>query len=430
MILGALIHAGLDVEALTRELAKLNLDEWHLHVSTTHRHAIAATRVEVHAHDHAGHAQHGTDADTREHTHEHSHSHGHDHHGGGGHRHHGHHHTHDTDGAHTHDHPHRGLDDILALIDRSNLPDGVKRTASRIFDRLAEAEANAHRVSKHEVHFHEVGAIDALIDIVGAATGLDLMGIEAVYCSPLPVGRGFVRCDHGMMPIPVPGTMELLKDVPVYPTSIDRELITPTGAAIVTTLASGFGRTPEMTVRAVGYGAGKRDLIEQPNMLRVVIGDRPDAATAFQTDTVHLIETNIDDQSPEAFGYLVDQLLAAGALDAYFTPITMKKGRPAYQLSVLAEPDAVEGLSALVLRETSTFGVRVSPLSRRKVAREVVRVTTRFGEVRVKVGTAPDILKIAPEYDDCRRAAELSGAPIREVYDAAIEAYRSVYGQS
>ena len=257
MILGALIHAGLDAEALERELRKLPLDGWHLHVDMAHRHHIAATRVEFHDH-------HGTPVDE---PHEHEH-----HHDDHEHEHHEH-----ADGEHAHEgghHPHRHLADILGIIRGSGLDDAVKSNAERVFDRLADAESNAHRVPKDEIHFHEVGAVDAILDIVGACVGLHLLGVEEVHVSAMPVGRGFVRCEHGLMPVPVPGTMELLKGVPVYPTEIERELITPTGAAIVTTLAKGFGQIPEMTVDAVGYGAGKRDLVEQPNMLRVVLGKK------------------------------------------------------------------------------------------------------------------------------------------------------------
>jgi hypothetical protein len=217
--------------------------------------------------------------------------------------------------------------------------------------------------------------------------------------------------------------MELLKGVPVYPTEIERELVTPTGAAILTTLAAGYGSIPEMTVEAVGYGAGKRDLTEQPNMLRVVLGKKKSDETAFLTDSVVVLETNLDDQSPETFGYLLDQLLKDGALDAFFTPIVMKKGRPAYCLSVLAEPTVAERLASLILRETTTFGVRTWLAARRKLHREFVRVETAFGLVTVKVGRGDGVFKVAPEYEDCRRCAETTGAPIRDVYDAALDAF-------
>ena len=285
MFLGSLIHAGLDPNALEAELRKLPLDGWHLHIDTTHRHAIAATRFEVHTDE----SDHAHDAHGHSHSHEHSHDghhhhgdhkHGHDHaHGDHAHAHGDHTHKHDHDhhhapDGHTHEHPHRGLDAITKIIQASALSDGVKETALRIFDRLADAESAAHQVPKDEIHFHEVGAVDAIIDIVGASVAVHLLGIEEIVASPLPIGRGFVKCAHGLMPIPVPGTLELLKNVPVYPTEINRELITPTGAAIITTLASGFGAHPEMTIEAVGYGAGKRDLKEQPNMLRVTIGKK------------------------------------------------------------------------------------------------------------------------------------------------------------
>jgi len=410
MILGALIHAGLDAEALERELRKLPLDDWHLHVELVRtavehqdvaglrRHHIAATRVAFHDH-------HGTPVDAPP-PHEHPHPH--------------------PEHAHESGHsPHRHLSDILSIIRGSTLDDAVKTNAERIFDRLADAEANAHRIPKEEIHFHEVGALDAILDIVGACVGLHLLDVEEVYVSPMPVGRGFVRCAHGLMPVPVPGTMELLRGVPVVPTEIEGELVTPTGAAILTTLARSFGPIPEMTVEAVGYGAGTRDLAEQPNMLRLVLGKKKSDENAFLTDSVVVLETNLDDQSPETFGYLLERLLAAGALDASFTPIVMKKGRPAYCLTVLSEPEGAERLTSLILRETTTFGVRTWTATRRKLQREFVHVETPYGTVRMKVGRGGDVFKIAPEYEDCRRCAEASGAPIREVYEAALFAYRS-----
>lgn len=385
MILGALLHAGLDVSALEEELRKLPLDDWHLHKEVVRRHRIAATRVEFHDRhrrpvDESPHRPHANSS-------------------------------------------HRHLEDILQLIQQSDLEASVKANAARIFDRLAEAEGAAHHLPKESVHFHEVGALDAILDVVGACVGFHRLGVEEIYVSPMPVGRGFVRCAHGVMPVPVPGTMELLRGVPIVPTEVVGELVTPTGAAILTTLAAGYGSVPEMRVLSVGYGAGKRDLAEQPNMLRVVLGER--TSPPFLTDSVVLLETNLDDQSPETFGYLLEQLLNAGALDAFFTPVVMKKGRPAYALSVLAEPADAERLAALVLKETSTFGVRLFSATRRKLHREQLTVETPFGRVKVKVGRGEGVFKVAPEYEDCRRCAESANVPIRDVYEAALAAYRA-----
>jgi uncharacterized protein (TIGR00299 family) protein len=398
MVLGALLHAGLDIAALEAELRKLPLEGWHIHTGIVRRHSIAATRVEVHTSDHA---------DGPAHTHEH---------------------PDDHDAGHSH----RGLSDVMDIIHRSGLSEPVQRDATRIFARLAEAEAAAHRVATQEVYFHEVGAVDAIVDIVGAAAALHALGVEEVYASPLPVSRGFVRSAHGQMPLPAPGTMELLKGVPIYPTEGDTELVTPTGAAILTTLAREFGPMPEMVVGAVGYGAGGRDLAERPNMLRVLVGDRPTSTDVdgLLRDRVLVLETNLDDQSPESFGYILDRLLDAGALDAYFTPIVMKKGRPGYQLSVLAEPTKADDLAGVVLAETTTFGVRLWEASRRKLAREFVAVDTPYGTVRVKVGRGGGVEKASPEFEDCRRLAEAARVPLREVYEAATCAYAGPRGRA
>ena len=406
MFLGAMVDAGLDLADLERELRKLPLDGWAITATHTKRHSIAATKVDVEDNSHQDSADHGHAAD---HGHDHDHDSDHDH-------------GHDHDADHDHSHETRGLSDIEKIVEGSTLDDEVKRVAMRIFTRLADAEAAAHRVPREQIHFHEVGAIDSIVDIVGAAVAIHLMGIQEVYASPIPAGRGFVKCAHGLMPLPAPGTMELLKDVPIQPSDIEKELVTPTGAAIIATLASGFGQIPRMTVNAIGYGAGGRDLEQQPNMLRVLIGTKNGESSGV-ADSITIIQTNIDDQSPEAFGYVLETLLKRGALDAYFTPIMMKKGRPAYQLSVLCRHEDAKTLAALILEHTTTFGVRMWEASRSMLAREYHSVETSYGSVTVKVGMAGKTHKVAPEFEDCRRLAEEHDAPIRDVYDAATRAY-------
>ncbi|MBT3270898.1 nickel pincer cofactor biosynthesis protein LarC [Candidatus Poribacteria bacterium] len=373
MFLGAMVDAGLDLGDLESELRKLPLEGWELSASDVKRHSIAATKVDVD--DNSG------------------------------------------------EHAHRHLSDIAKIVEESSLDDEIKRCAMRIFTSLADAEAAAHRVTREHIHFHEVGAIDSIVDIVGAATAIHLMGIQEVYASPIPAGRGFVKCAHGLMPLPAPGTMELLKDVPIEPSDIEKELVTPTGAAIISTLASGFGAIPRMTVNAIGYGAGGRDLEQQPNMLRVLVGTKNGDNAGGVADSITIVQTNIDDQSPEAFGYVLELLMKRGALDAYFTPIMMKKGRPAYQLSVLCRHDDAKALAALILEHTTTFGVRMWEASRNTLAREYHAVETPYGSVTVKVGMAGNVHKVAPEFEDCRRLAEEADAPIRDVYAAAVRSY-------
>ena len=282
-------------------------------------------------------------------------------------------------------------------------------------------EAKVHNTSKDRIHLHEVSGIDSIVDIVGCVIGLNLLGIEELYASPLALGSGFVRCAHGLMPVPVPGTMELLKGVEVRQTQIRKELVTPTGAAIITTLARGFGPMPEMVIDRVGYGAGTRELEEQPNLLRVCLGEKK--AISLENDRVYLIETNLDDMSPEIAGYLTELLFEKGALDVFLTSILMKKGRPATKLSLLAAPDLRESLTKVVLSETTTFGVRCHLVERSKLSRDFIEVQTRWGTVRAKRGSMDgEPIKTVPEYEDCKRIAEEQSMPFRQVYEEVMRA--------
>lgn len=319
------------------------------------------------------------------------------------------------------DTPHRHLRHVCDIIDRSNLHSSIKASAIRVFERLAEAEAAAHGTTPDRVHFHEVGAIDAIVDIVGACIALDLLGIDEVRCSPIPPGSGTVRCQHGLMPVPAPGTAALLKGVPLAACEEAGELTTPTGAAILTTLAAGFGVMPAMTIRAIGCGAGRREGQTRPNLLRLFVGE---VSTCAEGDEIVVTEANLDDSTPEVIGYVLDRLLAAGALDAYCTPIYMKKGRPAVMISALTEPGQQRAVEAILFAETTTFGVRSYRAARRKLVRSSEEVETPYGRIRVKVGRHDGkIVTTSPEYEDCRAAAERTGAPLREVMAAAMRSF-------
>jgi uncharacterized protein (TIGR00299 family) protein len=367
MILGALVDAGLPVDELQAAINGLRVAGIALRAETVKRGAFRGTLVRVET------AEHG--------------------------------------------HPHRHLSDILKILEAAEIPAAVRDDAARIFRRLAEAEAAAHGVPVEKIHFHEVGALDAIADIVGAAWGMRRLGLEAIQVSPINTGSGFVKGAHGTMPVPAPGTAALLTGIPSYSSGVQAELTTPTGAAILTTLAAGFGPMPAMTAERVGYGAGQREFTEQPNLLRLVIGS---AAAAHERDQVVVLEANIDDMNPQFFEPLLDRLFEAGALDAFLSPLLMKKSRPASLLTVLAEPDRAEALVRLILAHTTTFGVRTFTASRWKRRRDFTTVTTPFGDVRIKRGWDGDRIAIAsPEFEDCRKLAQAAGVPVQAVYDAA-----------
>jgi len=318
------------------------------------------------------------------------------------------------------DKPHRHLHHIRQLIEDGSLKPAVRARAIRVFTRLAEAEAAAHGTSMEHVHFHEVGAIDAIVDIVGACAALDALEIDEVRCSPIPTGHGTITCEHGVLPVPAPGTAALLKGVPLAECDEPGELTTPTGAALLTTLATAYGPMPAMTIESIGYGAGQREGKTRPNLLRLLVGQ---AATSAEADEITVLEANVDDSTPETVAYAVEKLLAAGALDAFCTPIYMKKGRPAVMVSVLAEPARRHELEAILFAETSTFGIRSYRAERRKLGRSYTEVDTPYGRIRLKVGRHGDkVVSVSPEYEDCRAAAERTGVPLREIMTAALRA--------
>jgi len=378
MLLGALIACGVPKEHLQQELARLNLPGWNLHVDTVQRNGIGAVDILVEMHDAPTHGRH--------------------------------------------------LAEIEGILSGSSLPQRVQERALAVFRRLAEAEAKIHGTTPQKIHFHEVGAIDAIVDITGACIGLEYLGVENVISSPLPMGRGFVECAHGTLPLPAPAVLELLRGVPAYGVDVEAELVTPTGAALVTTLAASYGPLPAMEIQATGYGAGKRQLPDRPNLLRAILGTM-DAHFATSAPEVAVLETNLDDLSPQFYDVVMGRLFDAGALDVYLTPIQMKKGRPAILLTALAEPARAEALADVLFRETPTLGVRFHTMKRICLEREWQTVATEYGQIRVKVGHWKGAATVAsPEYEDVKAAALATGAPIHKVYQAARAAYNHQTG--
>lgn len=318
------------------------------------------------------------------------------------------------------DQPHRTYRDVRVLLDRSSLPRGVRDRSERIFAKLAVAEARIHRAPLDDVHFHEVGAIDALADIVGTAAGLDYLGVERLLVAPLPLGRGFVRAAHGRVPLPAPATAELLRGFPVTPVDFEGELVTPTGAAIVAALAKPAPQFPRCTLERTAFGAGTKVWPDRPNVLRVALVREHVEATH---EALQLLETNLDDANPEWVAHAVDRLLRAGARDAWLTPITMKKGRAAVTLAVLAPSSLMAALGDLVLRETTAIGYRITDVRRTELAREHVEVETAYGTVPLKVVRVAAVARAKPESDVCRALADTHGVPVRTVSEAALEAF-------
>ena len=313
-------------------------------------------------------------------------------------------------------HYHRHLADIMGIIERSSLSAAVVERSGAVFTVIAEAEARVHNTTVEKVHFHEVGALDSIVDIVGAAICLEKFGIERVYSSPVRLGSGgFVKTQHGTMPVPAPATLEILKGYPSVLTSLPYELTTPTGAAIIRALSSGMLDEQVLTVRSVGYGAGTREIPETPNLLRLIIADLPDD---YDRDDLMTVETNIDDMNPQLYPYLIEKLLSAGAHDAYLVPIIMKKGRPGMLLSVMAGRTRLDDIIPVIYAQTSTIGLRLQPIGRRKLPRREVEVQTSFGRVRAKVVLRGGRDVVTPEFDECKRIAEERGLPLIEVLRA------------
>jgi uncharacterized protein (TIGR00299 family) protein len=365
MVLAALVDLGWPIKELERELSKLDLFNYQIEAEKVAKQGITSTQIKIRIKE--GKKE-------------------------------------------------RTLKDILSILDKSKLEEKIKERSQAIFIRLASVEAKIHGKSVQEVHFHELGGLDTIIDVVGAVAGMKYLGIEKVYSSPLPLGKGLVKCSHGTLPVPAPATLELLKGVPVYGSNIEAELVTPTGAAIISTVAENFGQMPPMKIDNIGYGAGQRDL-PIPNLLRVSLGM---LRNAYEEDVVSLIQTNIDDMNPEFYEHIADRLFNEGALDVFLTPIQMKRTRPATMLSVITDEEKTEKMLELIFDETTTLGVRISKIKRRKLNREGRKVATKYGKIEVKIGKLDGMVKnISPSYEECRKIATRLNIPLKKIYQEA-----------
>src|SRR5271157_82593 len=374
MTLGALVDAGCSVDVLRNKLQGLPVPGWEVSSEKVWKNGMAATHVRVK--------------------------------------------TQETQ-------THRSLTTILDILKQSNLDKRVKARASAIFTKLGEAEAEVHDVPLEKIHFHEFGAVDAIVDIVGACIGFQELGFEKFACSPLNVGGGTAKMAHGVLPVPAPATARLLLGKPTYSTGVQKELVNPTGAAIVATLCDSFGLQPPMTVSAIGYGAGTADLEGQPNVLRLMVGDAAETRTGEYSEEIRILEANLDDLNPQVYGYFVERALAAGALDAFTTAVQMKKNRPGTLLTVLCKPADEAKFQELFFAETTTLGVRSYTTQRRVLPREWETVTTCYGEVRMKLARVNGrVVQVSPEYEDCRKLAEEKAVPLQRVMQEAMHAWR------
>jgi uncharacterized protein (TIGR00299 family) protein len=376
MTLGALVDAGCAVEQLRAQLRGLQVPGWELTAEKVWKNGMAATYVKVVTEDQS---------------------------------------------------KHRSLSAILEILEKSQLGSGVRERAGAIFRKLGEAEARVHDAPLEKMHFHEVGAVDAIVDIVGACVGFQALGIEKFACSPLNVGGGTAKMAHGVLPVPAPATANLLQGKPTYSNGVQKELVTPTGAAIVATLCDSFGPQPAMSVSAIGYGAGTADLEGQPNVVRIMVGEAAEKSVAGFDEEIAVVEANLDDMNPQIYGYFLEKALEAGALDVYTTPVQMKKNRPGTLLTVLCKPQDTNALMSLIFAETTTFGVRTYRAQRRVLPREWVNVGTEFGEVRIKVSRVNGrILHVAPEFEDCRKLAVEKNVPLQRVIAEAMRRYEKI----
>lgn len=436
MFLGALVDAGVRPSLFEQTVAVLNLGA-RLEISRVVRSGISATKVDVYV---AGEkdlpreeywakrsVHEGPSAGNIGHHHEHAHTHDHEH-------------SHAqaaenlqagtvllSEREHARHEHGRGLSEIRAIIHGAPISEKSKQTAIAIFEALGEAEAKIHNVPVDQVHFHEVGAVDAMVDIVCAAVGTEALQVDEIICSPLNLGGGTVQCAHGTFPIPAPATLELLKNAPVYSSGVQAELVTPTGAAIVKTLASRFSAFPEMIVEKSGYGAGSRDFSRFPNVVRLCVGET-ESSTAAKTaaETITVLEANLDDLNPQVFGYVMDRLLESGALDAFGMPVQMKKNRPGMLLTVLCKPELADDLTRLIFAETTTLGIRRREEMRRTLARRWEKVLTPWGEVRIKIASMNGtVTNYAPEFEDCRQIAAEHHVPLKTVMQEAARLYAS-----
>ena len=437
MLLGALVDAGVSLDGLAETAAALGVGA-RLDARKVMRGGLTATKVDVLTEESAeqgtGNREQGTVQAHEQHQHEHTHEPAHEH----GHGEHAHQHEHQHDEhAHDHDHehthaPHRSLSAILEIIARAAIPEAVKARASRAFQMLGEAEAAIHSIPIDKVHFHEVGAVDTIVDLVCAAAGVETLGVERWMASPLNVGSGTVKCAHGMLPVPAPATLALLGDAPVYSAGAPMERVTPTGAAVLRMLDVRYGTLPAMRVKARGYGAGGHDTPGEPNLLRLLVGEESESAfraagSESGAEPIAVIETVIDDSTPQLLAYVSEMLLGAGAWDVFSTLVQMKKGRTGTQLTVLAKPELGAALEEIILRETTTIGLRWRLENKVALVREIVEVSTRWGKVHVKVARWPSgkVANASPEYEDCRAIAQQHMVPLKDVMQVALRSYAS-----
>jgi uncharacterized protein (TIGR00299 family) protein len=371
MILGSLLDAGLELEQLQSELAKLHLTHYDLQAEKVVKKGVGGCQALV-----------------------------------------------VVDESHHHHH-HRSLADIKTIIAQSDLARPIRQKSIAIFTRLAEAEAKVHQTAIDQIHFHEVGAMDAIIDVVGAVAGIAALGIQKIFCSPLHLGSGMVECAHGTLPVPAPATAELVKGKPVYSTGVAGELLTPTGAAILTTLALDFGSMPAMSVEKIGYGAGTSEPAI-PNLLRLVIGQTAEEIQDVEMEQAAVLETNIDDMNPQMYEYIIQKILKMGAMDIFLTPVQMKKNRSGTLLTVICQPQRVDEFSDFLLRETTTIGLRWRIDNRIKARRTIQAINTQYGPINFKVAKIGNrTINVTPEYEDCKRAALESGIPLKQVMQDA-----------
>jgi uncharacterized protein (TIGR00299 family) protein len=378
MVLGAMLDAGVDIESVKRELMKLNLDGYEIRVSKVDRNGLAGTKVDV-------------VVDKEKHIHS------------------------------------ANYGDIKKIIEKSGLSERIKNDSIRIFKRIAEAEAKIHNTPIDNIHFHEVGAVDSIIDVVGAAVCIDLLAIDEIISSPVNTGSGTVKTEHGLLPVPAPAAAEMLRGFPFYSSDIKFELATPTGVGIITTMAKEFNLMPLMKTTAIGYGAGSSNFLNLPNILRIVIGE---TYNPLERDSVIVIESNIDDMNPQFYDHIIDRLFEGGALDVFLTPVIMKKSRSAVKITILSPNDKLSRLIDILFKETTSFGLRTYRTERIKLEREIKIIETGYGNVKVKLGMREgEVVAIAPEYEDCKRIAIESGESIKEVYEkikSAAEKLKSV----
>lgn len=437
-MLGALVDAGISQELLQRTVAALNIGA-ELRIGRVDRSGISATKIDVLVNGkemgHVDRSHHDREP-AHDERHNHSHTHGHNHDDT---------HTHSSNSPRgavsrppssredhpTHSHEHqqgRSLSEIKKIIGTADIPELARETAVRAFELLGEAEAEIHNVPVESIHFHEVGAVDAIVDIVCASMGCRALGVDRFICSPLNVGGGTVKCAHGEFPVPAPATLALLKGAPVYSSGINKELVTPTGAALVRALNCSFSAFPPMAVESVGYGAGSRDLDGSPNVLRISVGELVEMRAATSSDhsdhEITVLETTIDDLSAQVLGFVTERLLASGALDVFIVPAQMKKNRPGSLLTVLCDEKAASTLREIIFRETSTIGIRTRRERRDCLERTIISLSTQWGAVRVKESRLNgSVTNFAPEYEDCRRIAEANAIPLKGVQQEAVSAY-------